>query len=282
VIGLRAGATHWRGVAAGCAALAAAGVLGWLYFTVPGAADDDWAQRERFYGAWENEWFWRDANDYESVIQSAKPDPWATMVVRSAMKRWRLWDEAPELWQNLMADRGGGGLAARDKEEWTRFMRGWDRGWDDLRSRAEKAGRVLPGVGPDMISQPEDGLLILHFADKLRTAQVGTHIRLLVDAPPLADMDAPVRVYWQTKQLSGTVPERMLLCVAREIPGAPAGLKRYAVDMDFSGEPGCLAPQAQPQRFFIRAKHTAEWKPVGAEYRAKPPQRVPQTASPGR
>jgi hypothetical protein len=280
MIRLRANAAHWRGVAAGVAALVAAGALGWLYFTAPGAAGEEWVGTDGFYGRWRTEWVRRDAADYESVIRTAKPDRWASMVIRTAMTRWRLWDDAPELWQNLMMNYARGSLGARDKEFWTRFMRGWDGAWHDLRGRAEKAGKVIHGQGPEMISRPEDGLLILHFPAKVRTVQVGTMIRLVVDAPPGTEPAPEASVYWQTKQMLGTVPERRLLALMHEVPGAPAGLKRFAMDIDLSSEPAWLAPQAEPQRFFIRTPHTERWQPVGVEFGTEPPKTSSAQPSP--
>lgn len=249
----------------GIALILLSSIMAYKYFTVK----DTWSMTKdlvtNFYPQLRADWINLRIGDMEKVMSQGEPDLWHTMILRTAMSRWRLRYVSEKPFNALMERYGNGLWLSPTRDEWKQMLATADAKWIDARRNAALTNSEAAGA--EVIEQ--QNFFIVGFAPDTKTCELGSALRFVFDAEPGNLPKSPPYLLWSTK--TPFPPNyRRRLGTWNRIDGATPPLQRFSIEFDLSWEPGWVSPTAQAEKFFLLTPGQGSWRMVRLEFGDSP------------
>ena len=185
------------------------------------------------------DWFTWDETALRRSLLNRDMPIWDTLVLRTALARWRVRHEWPGLFRNVINRWQRGIWPVPDLETWTRMLEELDERWIAARRQAKTRSMDPPDAVRPAIAASDGGLMLV-FPLAPKTGALGSMLTVVADVPPDRVPSHP-RAAWCLNG-SGTVGHRVLLGHVERMAGGSAGLQRIRMTWDFAAEPLWLNP----------------------------------------
>lgn len=243
-----------RSIAAPIATLVLAVLLGVVYFGNRGANQSLREAHTHFYSRFSPGWLRFTEGELRHAAVSGQPSDMDLLVLRAALSRWRLREQSPIPFDNIMTWYGQGLWHAPPRETWESVFGELDAQWIRARQdHLEHEGEPPPSVDIEAGA----GSLLLRFPAPRPTSALGSLLVVEVDVEGLR-AEPDFVAYWQTTQATGRSAFRARRGEVHLRQGAAPGWQRLEVGFDLSWEPGWIAPGMEATAIEIFSQVLAE------------------------
>lgn len=256
---------RWTRIAIPAVMLASSLALGFLYFTHAVTEKDAWKQFGEFWSGVDARWLKLGRDEMRSRLARGDPDDWETLVLRTALGRWRAKPVASKAYEHLMQKMySHGWWSCPAPTDWQSSFEQLDKEWLTRRHKViSTADRITTG---DVEVIWQKGPVVAYgFKRHSATVAVGSQIVFTYDAAPRDVPSTYVRIYWTTGAQNSVSEYRRRIGMVSKIPGAPEGRQRFMITCDLSWEPAWMAPSAVAGFVAVRHDDIARWNLVGVE-----------------
>ena len=234
--------------------------LGWIYFSVPDTRQQMETLRKQTAPWFKLGWIRLDEGEIRATLAGAKVDSWHTLVVRTALDRWRLRTVAKEPFDNLMSDYARGWWSCPPAASWVSLFEENDRAWRESRREAQRSG-VLDQAAQKISAKPDGADTLLISMPPCATSDLGS-LAVFHFSSQRNDIpgDAAPNVLWQTSAAHGfSALRRRLAMVKLDETTSGSQTVKFELEVDLSQEPAWLAPNSSVGSFMITSPNAHKW-----------------------
>lgn len=245
--------------AAGILFLIAAAGLGWYYITFEKRnLEVVKSTQEHFYGQLKLGWLSPDIEIGQDTTD--KTDEFHLMVLRTALGRWRIREQAPHAFKNLVQYYNNGFWNSSFVTNLDAAMEKIDQRWREARRQAVMlGGRAIIQVTPY-----ENAGFNLTFAEGTTTSDIGSLIQVLFTVDNDAVPPPQMLARWSTVLDPEPRAYRERHCIVETVGQMHKGKQVYRVMLDLSDSLEWLNPLVQPAAIHFHPE--GDWNLTAVEY----------------
>lgn len=231
-----------RSIFAPLGALTFAVILAVVYFGNQEANQSLRDLHVHFYSRFSPGWLHFSEGELHDATLSGRPSDMDQLVVRAALSRWRLREQSPIPFDNVMTWYGEGLWSSPDREAWEQVFEELDGRWRE--ARRDHADGIAGEA--DIRVEHTPGSVILRFPAASPTSTLGSRLVLSLEGegPEGVAAEQDFVAYWQTTGAPGRSAFRARRGEVHPLEETAPGRRQMLIIFDFSWEPAWLAPGA--------------------------------------